>query len=72
MKNIAERVKVCPTCKHFIFKDDTVDFCINCCFSILPDIPERDTETDSEIEIIEKPTTPPPKNIINYILDIFW
>ena len=61
-KTLAQRVKVCPTCKHFIFKDDTVDFCTNCCYSIEPDI-------DSDIEIV---TFTSEKSWFQYIVDIFW
>lgn len=43
-KTIADRVKVCQNCKHFIFKDDTVDFCSGCFHEVEPDI---------DIEIIE-------------------
>jgi hypothetical protein len=43
---LAERIKVCPNCKHFIFKDDTVDFCVSCFHQIEPDL---------DIEIVEKP-----------------
>lgn len=43
-KTIAERVKVCQHCKHFIFKDDMIDFCSSCFHRVEPDI---------DIEIID-------------------
>lgn len=43
---LAERIKVCPNCKHFIFKDDTIDFCASCFNQV---------DTDIDIVIVENP-----------------
>lgn len=58
-KTIADRIKVCPTCKHFIFKDDTIDFCSNCFNPIEPDL---------DIEIIEYEYEMIKPSIFKYIL----
>lgn len=57
-KTISERVKVCLVCKHFIFKDDTIDFCSNCFYPIEPDI---------DIEIIEYKPEQEKTNWFGYI-----
>jgi len=58
-KTIAERVKVCQKCKHFIFKDDTVSFCSSCFCDIEPDI---------DIEIVEAIPESTQPTIFSYVL----
>jgi hypothetical protein len=58
--SLTERIKVCPNCKCFIFKDDTVDFCAGCFHRIEPDL---------DIVIINDPqVSDPPKTWLQYLL----
>ena len=51
--SLSERIKICPNCKCFIFKDDTVDFCAGCFHWIEPDL--------EKVIISELPEVEPPK-----------
>ena len=50
-KPIAEKFTRCKHCKHFIFKDDMVDFCVNCGYKVLPAFIST-TEPDIDFEIV--------------------
>jgi predicted amidophosphoribosyltransferase len=60
-QSLSERIKVCPNCKHFLFKDDTVDFCVSCFNPI---------ETDLDVVIVEKSEEGKPQGWVDKVLSL--